>query len=125
MSWRFPVLVLAVAVAAFAASRWPQPAAADPPQAKPVDKWEYATLDAERHTWSEAGRTVVASAWRHLAQQLNVTPEPKIDDHNEQHRLAVLNHLGSKGWELVTHAMTPDADRRRGSSVYTFKRRVP
>lgn len=124
MTWRFPVLVLAVAGAAVAASPWPQPAAADPP-ARPADKWEYAAVsEQDEVTWSGPGQAVTALNWYELADKLGA-PGRKQGQVPATVRVLVLNHLGSQGWELVTHAATPDTDRRRGSNVYTLKRRVP
>lgn len=124
MSWRAPVLVVVVVGAAFAATRWPQPAAADLVPVKPADKWEYGTLTKQNQPiWVEAGRVAIAKDWTDLAQQLGA-PKGEKDGGDGAAQVVVLNHLGSNGWELVTHAATQRTDRQSGSSVYTFKRRV-
>ena len=67
--------------------------------------------------WVTGDGEIVASSWEELATKLKA-PEAKPSATTPvAHRLRVLNHLGSQGWELVSVGMGT-------TSPWVFKRRV-
>ena len=101
-----------------------EPKKADP--VKPAEaaradvRWEYATLStggrANVHLLSSAD-DVTAESWSNLAQKLKLTPK------GTAYQIAIFDHLGSQGWELVTQTATA-VDNRPANQSYTFKRRA-
>jgi hypothetical protein len=120
--------LLLAAVAASAAPALPE---------KPV-RWEYAELQtrsglrafpkdgdelpaARTLRWTTGTAEVEAKDWLDLAEKLKATGVKK-DGTVTQQRIALLNYLGSEGWELVSHTggTTPT-----GAGMWLFKRRAP
>src|SRR5262249_39314789 len=78
---------------------------AQPAQARLTVRW--VTGDAE----------VAAASWEELATKLKA-PDAKVGTTAVVHKLRVLNHLGSQGWELVSAGTST-------AIPWVFKRRVP
>ena len=79
------------------------------PPARPTVRWTTATAEVEAKDWPD------------LAEKLKATGVKKEGTLTQQ-RIALLNHLGSEGWELVSHTggTTPTA-----AGTWLFKRRAP
>jgi hypothetical protein len=111
------IALTAVAVVFHHGSAAPAP---EPLEKHHVDKWEYGFLLFEGRHWATGTEEVTARDWKQLAEKLKaVIPEKGSD---EMIKCAVLNHLGSQGWELVA------IDRmgaQNGIGIYNFKRRTP
>jgi hypothetical protein len=72
--------------------------------------------------WSTGDDEVIVKSWEELAEKLKA-PSPKKEPATAtQHKLRVLNKLGSEGWEMVEHTGT---DGTSGLATWTFKRRLP
>jgi hypothetical protein len=102
-------------------------------------RWEYAELQAKSTArafqregdevpvarpalrWTTGTAEVEAKDWLDLAEKLKATGVKK-DGTVTQQRIALLNYLGSEGWELVSHTggTTPT-----GAGMWLFKRRAP
>jgi hypothetical protein len=101
----------------------PRPAEGQPVKAAP--KWEYATLAfTNQPIWTKADEEVYARDWKDLAERLKVPLKMK-DPSPGLIRAAVLDHLGSQGWELASHAVTTGSNARSEGHTYTFRRPVP
>lgn len=96
------------------------PAVADEPKKADV-KWEYATISTGGRVnvlLVTGAEEVEAESWANLTEKLKLTAKGKA------YQVAVLDHLGSQGWELVSHAISSGEYRAAGTShYYTFKRR--
>jgi hypothetical protein len=73
---------------------------------------------AGRFTWTTGTEDISAETWKDLAEKLKVEVKDK-DAQLRTIRVAVLNHLGARGWEMVAESGSGPAPS------YTFKRRVP
>lgn len=100
----------------------PRPAAAAQPEK--VVKWEYCSVQGSSKgqcKWLMRDRIVDTENWKELAAKLNV--EGKKKDAEGSSRLAVFNHLGADGWEMVSQsAMVAGASY---VEEWIFKRRIP
>jgi len=72
--------------------------------------------------WITADEEIEGTEWDDLANKLKA-PAPKKDGTSvTQHKLRVLNRLGTDGWEIVEHTGT---DGTSGRAAWFFRRRVP
>jgi hypothetical protein len=108
-----------IALAALALPLAPR-AVADEPKKAEV-RWEYATIVTGGRVnvrLTTGAEEVEAESWANLAEKLKLTPK------GTAYQVAVLDHLGGQGWELVSHAASTGEYKAGGTShSYTFKRR--
>jgi len=121
------LLVIVVAAAFLALSIASEASSAVPvlgPEKEKPAKWEYGllTVGGGCH-WNVPDEAVSAKSWRELAEK--VKAPVAIEKPNETTRateriaiVAVLNHLGKQGWELVSH------NSDNSQETYVFKRRI-
>jgi hypothetical protein len=124
MDRRFSIPLAAV-VLAVAATWWLGPDRRAVGEQAPVPaaavKWEYGTLSVGGQPIWEAGDVMIyAKDWKDLAERVKL---PVKGERVE--RGAVLNALGTQGWELVSHAAKSGTSTTSERDTYTFKRRVP
>lgn len=125
-------VVVVAALGLVAAVCWyvqAQPRAAGEQPAKPVTKWEYATLyHGNQPIWTTPAEELYAQTWQELAERMKVTIPKAKDAGSGTVRATILNHLGSQGWELVSHSATvaglPGGAMSK-TDTWVFKRPVP
>ncbi len=125
---RHPVLAtcvfatVTVLCVTFFGPRQPQALGAEP--AKATVQWEYCSVFGDHRGkcgWSKGDGEIFMDSWKALAQKMDVTLKEK-DPRDRSIRLAIFNHLGAQGWELVSHsAMVSDATY---TETFVFKRPV-
>jgi hypothetical protein len=106
--------------------------AAPVPPAKPAaEKWEYADLQHRgvflggggqqgwAARWITADGIIEGTSWDDLGTKLKA-PAAAKDAPTETHKLRILTHLGSEGWEMVAQ----DKGEKGGTTTWTFKRKV-
>jgi hypothetical protein len=105
------VVISAVAVLFLHGAAAPAPT---PPEKHQTEKWEYGYLSTRFPRWETAEGQLAANGWQELAERLKVViPEKCVDV-----EVAIMNHLGKQGWELVA------IDSSGGGDKF-FKRRIP
>jgi hypothetical protein len=125
---RHPILATSFfATVAFLCVTFPGPRqsqAAGVEPAKATVKWEYCSVFGDHRGkcgWSKGDAEIFVDSWKALAQKMDVTLKEK-DPSDRSIRLAIFNHLGAQGWELVSHStMVSDATY---AETFMFKRRV-
>jgi hypothetical protein len=99
------------------------PAAGEEP-AKVTVKWEYCSVFGDHRGkcgWSKGDEELFVDSWKALAAKMDVKLKEK-DPSDRSIRLAIFNHLGAQGWELVSHsAIVSDATY---AETFMFKRQV-
>jgi hypothetical protein len=114
--------MLAIVCLTFPGPRQP-PAAGEEP-AKATGKWEYCSIFGDfrgKCGWSKGDGEIVVDSWKELAQKMDVTVKEK-DPSDRSIRLAIFNHLGAQGWELVSHSAMVEGVTY--AETFTFKRQV-
>lgn len=76
--------------------------------------------DVQKFAFITATDEVEGQTWEELANKLNAAPGKK-DASDRQHKLRVLNKLGSEGWELIHYV---PSSTRSDLPTWTFKRKV-
>ena len=115
-------VTIAIICTTFPGPRQPQAAGEEP--ARATVKWEYCSVFGDHRGkcgWSKSDGEVFVDSWKALAQKMDVKLKEK-DPSDRSIRLAIFNHLGAQGWELVSHsAMVSDATY---AETFMFKRRT-
>lgn len=136
MNRRYLLLVataLGCACAAALLFRPEQPRAVAQEPTKAGSKWEYATIahygNGKLVAFLKPNEELRAETWQDLAGKMKVPLSSTTGPGFPDLRVALLNHLGGQGWELVSHSIVPQPGAP-GTPVghyelYTFKRRAP
>jgi hypothetical protein len=120
---RTSLLVVAVAGIVLIGSWFVRPALTAveaQPKAQPATQWEYAELSSvgKSKAWSTSGKSLTAPTWPELMKKLGVKGDRPF--------VALLDRIGSDGWELATHttASVSSGGVISTSEYWTFKRPV-
>jgi hypothetical protein len=110
------------------------------PNPAPPVQWEYAELSSTQVSnsnsnsvrWEDSVEVVEASGYAEMAKKLgyeatsNTSTEGNTTSPNRTDSTIILNHLGSKGWELVTQTHSVVFNPSSGANAilisWTFKR---
>ena len=94
------------------------------PRQGPASKWEYCCVfgaDGGNVMWSKGDGELVVDSWKALAQKMHVRLKEKAPS-DRSIRMAIFNHLGAQGWELVSHSAL--VERGTYIEICMFKRQV-
>lgn len=140
---RWAILLTAAGAAALSVAA---PVPVLPPSDRPAERWEFcevtftppgralpiaiqganvapprAVPGVARAAWVTAEEELEAGSWEELATKLKI--EGPKSDSAAVYKMRVLNHVGGKGWELVT-AVQPTSTLGTTVSTFVFKRKA-